>query len=112
MSDHIVVFITTGSLKEAETIAYTLVEEKLAACVNIWPSVRSIFRWEGEVHKEHESFLMAKTHRNVLPHLTQRVLELHSYDTPQVIALPIEAGSSDYLQWIKDQVQHPLAVAS
>ena len=112
MTDYVLVFVTTGSLKEAEDIGYALVEERLAASVNILPAVRSILRWEGEIQREFESLLMVKTRRDVLTRLTERVQELHSYDTPEVIALPIEDGSNSYLHWLADQVPLPLAAAS
>ena len=105
MTDHLVVLITVGSREEAETIAYTLLEERLAASANILPGCRSIYRWRGEIHRAQETFMIVKTRQEALARLTQRVLELHPYDEPAVIALPILSGSASYLDWITEQVQ-------
>lgn len=104
MTEHLVVFITARSMQEAEMIAYTLVDERLAASANILPACRSIYRWRGQIHREHEAFLIVKTCQEAVARLTQRVLELHSYDEPAVIALPIVSGSAGYLDWLTDQI--------
>ena len=100
MSEHIVVLITTGSLEEGREIARTLVEERLAACVNIVSPIQSVYRWEGEVHDDQEVLLIAKTATGMLERLAGRVKQLHSYELPEIIALPIVAGAEDYLRWI------------
>ena len=105
MTEHLVVLISTGSVKEAETIAYTLLEERLAASTNILPGCRSIYRWRGEIHRAQETIMIVKTRQEVLARLTQRVLELHSYDEPAVLALSIQSGSDSYLDWVTEQVQ-------
>jgi len=105
MTEYVVVFITAGSMAKAEMLAHVLVEERLVACVNLLPGCRSVFRWEGEVQSEHEVFMIAKSKREIAEALIQRVLELHSYDEPEVIALPIEVGSAGYLQWIDAEVR-------
>jgi periplasmic divalent cation tolerance protein len=104
MSDFCMVLVTAGSADEAQTIGYALVDERLAACVNILLATRSIFRWEGEVHKEHEVLMIIKTRRGLFQRLSQRVTELHSYDVPEIIALPLEASSPAYLSWLTEQL--------
>jgi periplasmic divalent cation tolerance protein len=100
MSAHIVVLITTGSLEEGREIARALVEERLAACVNIVSPIQSVYRWEGKVHDDQEVLLIAKTATAMLEDLAARVKQLHSYELPEIIALPIVAGAKDYLRWI------------
>jgi periplasmic divalent cation tolerance protein len=104
MSEHLVVLMTAGSQEEADHIASTLVEEMLAACVNVVPGVTSVFRWAGEVQREQEWLLIAKTRSEVLGSLTQRVVALHSYDVPEVIALPLVGGNEAYLHWLDGEV--------
>jgi len=105
MSDYGVVCMTAASREEAETIAAALVEEKLAACVNIISSVQSVYWWEGKICREQEVFLLAKTKTNLFAQLAARVKALHSYKVPEIIMLPISDGSADYLQWIEDVTQ-------
>lgn len=104
MLERIVVLITAGSMEEGRKIANALVEEGLVACVNIVPQVNSIYRWEGEMCDEREVLLIAKSRREVFERLASRVKELHSYEVPEIIALPIVAGSEDYLKWIDQEV--------
>lgn len=104
MSEPVIVLITTGSQEEANHIAETLVAEMLAACVNVVPGVTSIYRWEGEIQHDHEWLLIAKSHRDVLDNLVRRVQALHSYDVPEVIALPLVGGSEAYLHWLNQEV--------
>lgn len=104
MSEHVVVLMTAGSQEEADRIAGTLVAEMLVACVNVVPGVTSVFRWAGEVQREQEWLLIAKTRSDVLSSLTQRVLALHSYDVPEVIALPLVGGSEAYLHWLDGEI--------
>jgi len=105
MAEPLVVFITVPSKEEGECIGKTLVEENLAACVNIIPHVESIFHWEGEMCQEGEMILIVKSTRENLESLTQRVKELHSYQVPEIIALPIVGGSEDYLKWLEQETQ-------
>ena len=100
MSDAVFVYVTAGSVAEAERIGRALVEERLAACANILPGMRSIYRWQGKVEEASEAVLVLKTARKTLDELTARVKALHSYELPCVVALPIEAGNADYLAWI------------
>ncbi len=101
----VVIFITAGSAEEAERIARRLVEERLAACVNVVPGVTSIYRWEGRVHRDAEVLLIAKTVEANLPKVVRRVKELHSYDVPEVLAVSAVGGSPEYLAWLADSVE-------
>jgi periplasmic divalent cation tolerance protein len=105
MSDAFFVYVTAGSVAEAERIGRALVEERLAACANILPGMRSIYRWEGKVEEASEAVLVLKTARTTLAALTARVTALHSYELPCVVALLIEAGNADYLAWIESESQ-------
>ena len=104
MSEQLVVLMTAGSREEAEKIADTLVKEMLAACVNVLPGVTSIYHWEGEVQREQEWLLVAKSTSQVLNDLVRRVQALHSYDLPEVVALPMVGGSEAYLRWVDGAV--------
>ena len=104
MSEQLVVLMTAGSREEADQIANVLVTELLAACVNVLPGVTSVYRWEGEVQRDQEWLLVAKSTREVLDDLVRRVQALHSYDLPEVIALPVVGGSEAYLRWVDGEV--------
>jgi len=105
MTEFIVVLVTTGSEEEAEKIARNLVEGQLAACVNIVSPIRSIYRWEGKVTDDKEWLLLIKTRESLFPQVEKRVKELHSYQVPEVVALPIVAGSQAYLRWVKESTE-------
>ena len=96
----LVVLVTAPTPERAAEIARALVEERLAACGNVVPGVRSIYRWQGKVEDESEALLVLKTTRARFEALRERVLALHPYQVPEVIALPVEAGSAAYLAWI------------
>jgi periplasmic divalent cation tolerance protein len=100
MHDALVVLVTAPSPDQAAEIARALVEERLAACGNVVPAIRSIYRWEGKVHDDAEALLVLKTTRGRFEALRDRVLALHPYDVPEVLALPVEAGNAAYLAWI------------
>ncbi|HEX9291015.1 MAG TPA: divalent-cation tolerance protein CutA [Anaeromyxobacteraceae bacterium] len=100
MTDTLVVLVTAPSAEEAARIARTLVEEKLAACGNVVPGVRSIYRWQGKVCDEQEALLVLKLPAKRFPELRDRVVALHPYEVPEVIALRIEDGSEKYVDWI------------
>ena len=97
---NLVVFITAGQDGEAERIADALVAQKKAACVNIIPKINSIFRWQGKTDSADEALLIAKTKASLLDEVVRIVKELHSYEVPEVIAIPIVGGNQDYLDWI------------
>ena len=103
MTDAIIILVTAGSEVEAEKIARALVEERLAACVNIINPIRSIYRWEGKVQDDREWLLVMKTQATRFSAIETRVKTLHSYQVPEVIALPIVAGSDKYLEWLKSE---------
>jgi periplasmic divalent cation tolerance protein len=106
MTDKRVVLVTCGSEEEASRIARALVGERLAACVNILDSpVRSVYRWKGRIETAMEHLLVIKTRRARLRALEAAVARLHSYQTPEVIALPVAEGSRKYLAWLAESVQ-------
>ncbi|HRY29892.1 MAG TPA: divalent-cation tolerance protein CutA [Elusimicrobiota bacterium] len=100
MDRFIVVLITASSSAESARLSKALVKERLAACVNIVPGLRSVYRWKGRIESSAERLLIAKTRRSKLPQLIRRVRQLHSYSVPEIIALPMLAGHADYLRWI------------
>jgi periplasmic divalent cation tolerance protein len=104
-SGHIVVLITASSFDEARTIGRELVGGRLAACVNIAQGARSIFWWQGQVEEHDEALMVVKSRADLLPSMIETVKRLHSYTVPEVIALPIQGGSSDYLGWIDESVR-------
>jgi periplasmic divalent cation tolerance protein len=97
-----VVLVTAPSSDVAAALARTLVEERLAACGNILPGVRSIYRWQDEVQDEQEVLLLLKTVRPAVAALTERVVALHPYELPEVIALPVLGGLDGYIGWIEE----------
>jgi len=99
-ADRTIVLITAGSEDEARKIARLLVKEKKAACVNIVPGVDSLFRWKGKINSARETLLLVKTRAPLLSEIIGLVKEAHSYEVPEIIALPITGGSEDYLQWL------------
>ena len=104
MTDKVLVLSTSGSEAEAQRIAQALVERKLAACVNIVPRIHSVYRWQGKVESAEEFLLIIKTTRERQAQVCSAIRELHSYELPECIAISIEDGSTDYLQWLADSV--------
>ena len=102
MLKEIVVFITCPNKKEGENIGAHLVSEKLAACVNVVPGLKSIFHWDGKLNRENEVLLIIKTKLSCFNKLEKRVLRLHSYSVPEVVGLPIVKGSQKYLKWVRE----------
>ncbi len=98
--DEIVVLVTVSKEDEAVSIARALVEAKLAACANIISNVRSIYAWQGKIEDDSELLMVIKTRRSIFSDLAAKVTELHSYDVPEIIALPIVDGSPEYLKWL------------
>lgn len=104
----IVVLVTAASKQEAARIGRVLVKAELAACVNVLPEIRSIFRWEGKVSEEREVLLIVKSRSDLFGRLAAEVKRLHSYQVPEVIAFPIVYGAADYLGWIQKSTGKPL----
>jgi len=104
MTDKVVVFVTCGSAEEAERIAHGLVEERLAACVNISGSIRSVYRWKGKLCDELEVLLVIKTSRELFDRVRRAVEKLHSYQVPEVICLPVIDGAPNYLNWLTNEL--------
>ena len=97
----LVVLITTSNEEEAVLISRTLVEERLIACANRIP-VRSMYRWKGKIEDDSEVLLICKTVEGHLDKLIERVRELHSYEVPEIVAVPVVGGSDDYLKWVEE----------
>ena len=100
-----IVFITAGSMDEAKRIARALVDQRLAACCNIVNPIVSIYRWNGKVNEDPEVLIIAKTRKSLFKALVRRVTELHSYDVPEVICLPLIEGSAPYLKWLGESTR-------
>lgn len=105
MTDAIVVITTTENEQDAERLATLLVERELAACVQILPSITSVYRWQGKLEKAAENLLLIKTTRAAYPELETAIRENHSYQTPEIIALPVEAGLDGYLNWLQASIK-------
>ncbi len=104
MSQHLLVLTTIGSEEDAARLGRSLVEKRLVACVNMVGPVRSVFLWKGKVEDESERLLLMKTRADRYAELETAIQELHPYDVPEVIAIPIERGSQAYLSWVDDNV--------
>jgi periplasmic divalent cation tolerance protein len=100
MSEKIIVFSNCGSQEEARRVARALVDTRVCACVNIIPGIQSIYRWQGSIQEEAEWMLMIKTTRELFDRLSAELRRNHSYEIPEVIAIPIVEGNPDYLKWI------------
>ena len=101
-SDVIVVYITAPTLEDAQSLARALVEEKLAACVNIIPGIHSIYQWEQAIQNDQELLLICKSRTERFDSLQKRVQALHPYDVPEIISIPVQNGSEPYLNWVRD----------
>ncbi len=102
-TDYVVILVTASSRQEAEILAQALVADKLAACVS-FTQIHSVYTWQGKVNSDDEWQLVIKTHIDKFSQLETKVKEIHSYEVPEIIALPIVAGSLPYLSWISEQV--------
>jgi periplasmic divalent cation tolerance protein len=102
MVDAIIVLVTCGSEEEAVKIAHSLVEERVAACINLISPVRSIYRWEGKIWDEREWILIIKTQKKRFEELEKKVKSLHSYSVPEIIGLPVVEGAPSYLKWVEE----------
>jgi periplasmic divalent cation tolerance protein len=105
VTDKVVIFVTAASRREGKKIARHLVENKLAACVNISQPIESIYRWEGKIADEREFLLIIKSTRELFPEIKAEIAKIHSYRTPEIIGLPVIDGSRSYLQWVSDSVK-------
>lgn len=103
--DAIVVLVTTPSHSDAADIAHTIVSERLAACVNIIPSIRSIFPWEEKIEDIQETLIIIKTRQGLFSELKKRIIMMHPYSVPEIISLRIEEGHSEYINWIFETVK-------
>jgi len=106
VTDVLTVLCTCPDAETAGKLAAGLVEQRLAACVNVLPGIRSIYRWRDEVHDEGEVLLLAKTTRLAYGNLEAWLLEQHPYETPEVLALPVQFGAADYLDWVLNEVEN------
>ncbi len=105
MTGAVVVLTALGAPPDAQRIARALVEERLAACVNVVPGVVSVYRWKGAVEQEAELLLVIKTMADRVEALKARLVELHPYELPEVVVIPIGGGHKAYLEWIADQIR-------
>jgi periplasmic divalent cation tolerance protein len=105
VSEHVVVLSTVATAEDAARVARALVERRLAACVNVVPAVRSIYRWKGRVEEDEERLLVIKTRGDRFEALREALVALHPYELPEAIVLPIEAGHTPYLAWIDESVR-------
>jgi periplasmic divalent cation tolerance protein len=104
-AEHIVVLVTASGKEEAKKIAKRLLDERKAACVNIIDGVSSLFIWQGRQEEEQESLLIIKSGASLLPQIVETVKQVHSYDVPEIIALPVMGGNEDYLEWIDSGIE-------
>ena len=105
MTDKVVILVTAANQDESRRIARHLIETQLAACVNILPSVESVYRWQGQIAEEGEILLIIKSDRALFAEIETEILKLHSYRTPEIICLPIVEGSRAYMQWLSESVK-------
>jgi len=105
MTDAMLVLTTLPNSDAAADLAKKVVSEKLAACANVMPAVRSIYRWQGAIQDENEVLVLLKTRQARFDKLKARILELHPYDVPEVIAIPVEQGHGAYLDWIANETR-------
>ena len=104
MEEPVLLYLTCANKDEAKTIARTLVDERLIACANILGKMTSVYRWEGTVVEDEEIAVLLKTRRDMAARATERIKELHSYDLPCVVGLPIQGGNPDFIGWLNCEV--------
>lgn len=105
MTDKLLILTTAGSDSEAKRIATALVERKLAACVNVVPRIQSLYRWQDKVETAEEFLLIIKTMKTQQAQVQSAIRELHTYELPECVAIAVDSGSTEYLEWIADSVQ-------
>jgi periplasmic divalent cation tolerance protein len=101
----VVIYITTSTDEEAQELAKVLLNRRLAACVNILPKINSLFWWDEKLDSAQECLMMVKSRTSLLDEIITSVKEVHRYETPEIVALPIVAGNPDYLEWINKEVK-------
>lgn len=99
-----IVYITTSRKEESKKIANALLRDKLVGCVNIIPTIESVYLWKGNIEEDSESLLIAKTKVSNVSSIIKKVKEIHSYDIPCILAIPIIQGSEDYLEWLESEI--------
>lgn len=104
-NEYLVVLVTAPGEDKASEMAHSLLEDGLCACINITPKIRSVYKWQGNIVDEEESLLIIKTKKELFEDLKERIINIHPFDVPEVIALPIAEGSKRYLDWIEDSVK-------
>ena len=104
-SEFIQVLVSCESVDQAKKMIDSLLNEQLVACVQLVPSIESFYRWQGQIEKAQESLLLLKTKASQFAAIEQKVKSLHSYQTPEIIAVPLENGSTEYLNWINEQIK-------
>ena len=102
---HVVVLVTTSSAKEAEQIAQTLLEKRLVACINILPRVHSRFWWKGKIEHSDEALMIVKSKSEVFDELVEAVSAIHSYQVPEILAVPVQSGFNKYLAWMDEVIE-------
>jgi periplasmic divalent cation tolerance protein len=108
VTDYCLLYVTTSSLDEARNLGRTVVEERLAACANVVGAIESFYHWEGKLETgSEEGLLILKTLGSKVPALTARLLVMHSYSCPAIVAIPILGGHQGFLDWIRDEVERP-----
>lgn len=105
MTDKIVVLSTCGNEEQARRIARGLVEQRLAACVQVMPGVRSVYQWQGKIEEDDEFLLVIKSRRDLFRRLEAALRKLHTYEVPELVALPVVEGSADYLGWLDRELE-------
>ncbi|WP_457755979.1 divalent-cation tolerance protein CutA [Thermodesulfatator indicus] len=99
----IIFYVTCGSEAEAQKIAKSLLEERLIACANLYPAIKSLYWWEGKIQEDHEVVLIMKTRKDLAPKVTTRVKELHSYECPCILTFSVKEGYEPFIDWIKKE---------
>jgi periplasmic divalent cation tolerance protein len=103
------IYSTFPTVETAESVGGALVEQALAACVNLWPGMTSIYFWEGKRHRESEVVMIIKTRAGLADRVIAEIRKLHPYTNPALVVLPVTGGSADFLEWIREQTTSPLA---
>ena len=99
-----IIYITTSGISESKKIAHILLEKKLAACINIIPSIESVYLWKGEIEEDSESIMVVKTRSNMVEKLIMMVEDIHSYEIPCILEISVNSGSNNYLKWIDGEL--------